>query len=122
MYVCMYMAIYIAPYKKLTKALYHDEVVVGGRVVLVSRRLEAGFLTSQSRSRSWEPIVLVSVLVSRSFLDFLETVLKRKSCSLEETVSISLAQTVFSSCAIKLSCADLITLTRKSELLNTPEV
>ena len=39
----------------------------------------------------------VSVSVSRSFLDFLETVLKRKSCSLVEAVSIVLAQTVFSS-------------------------
>ena len=38
--------------------------------VLVSRRLDTGFL--MSRSRSWEPIVLVSVLVSLSFLDFFE--------------------------------------------------
>src|SRR5688572_3576464 len=37
----------------------------------------------------------VSVSISRSFLDFLETVWKRKSCSFVEAVSIVLVQTVF---------------------------
>src|SRR5688572_6098415 len=51
-----------------------------------------------------DPTVSVSVSVSRSFLDFLETVSKRKSCALVEAVSKVLVQTVF--------CSELRTVLR----------
>src|SRR5688572_26462371 len=78
---------------------------------IVSRHC-LGFETSRDRFFDVSVSVsdpTVSVSVSRSFLDFLETVSKRKSCSLVEAVSKVLVQTVF--------CSELRTVLRYTIVL-----
>ena len=99
--------------------------------VSVSRRLETGFFMSRSRSRSRTPLsrsrsrghFLTFWKLSRSeSLVFLETVSKRKSCSLVEVVSKVLVQTVFCSelctvlhCKIVLCRMDNYIVNRKCQ-------